>query len=90
MGSFRHPRVFDPLDLEIIDRVCEAAWAQLEAREPLRDREHDEQRRETLCKLVMDQTGTDRIEFDTLCEKVLANMPEAWVTFAARAESHRI
>jgi hypothetical protein len=32
MGSFRHPRVFDPLDLEIIDRVCEAAWAQLEAR----------------------------------------------------------
>ena len=31
MGSFRHPRVFDPLDLEIIDRVCEAAWAQLEA-----------------------------------------------------------
>jgi hypothetical protein len=32
MGSFSHPRVFDPLDLEIIDRVCEAAWAQLEAR----------------------------------------------------------
>ena len=36
MGSFRHPRVFDPLDLEISDRVCEAAWAQLEAREPFR------------------------------------------------------
>jgi len=35
----------------------------------------------------LDRTGTDRIEFDTLCEKVLANMPEAWVTFAARAES---
>src|SRR5215831_5622344 len=31
MRSFRHPRVFDPLDFEIIDRVCEAAWAQLEA-----------------------------------------------------------
>ena len=90
MGSFGHPRIFDPLDLEIIDRVCEAAWAQLEARDPFRDREQDEERREALCKLVMDQTGTDRIEFDTLCEKVLANMPEAWVTFAARAESHRI
>jgi len=36
MGSFRHPRVFDPLDLEISDRVCEVAWAQLEAREPFR------------------------------------------------------
>jgi hypothetical protein len=35
----------------------------------------------------MDQTSTERIEFDMLCEKVLANMPETWVTFAARAES---
>jgi hypothetical protein len=87
MGSSRHPRVFDPLDLEIIDRICEAAWAQLEAREPFRDREQDEARRETLCKLIMDQTGTDKVEFDTLCEKVLANMPETWVTFAARAEN---
>jgi hypothetical protein len=60
MASFKHPRVFDPLDLEIIDRVCEAAWAQLEACEPFRDREQDEERREALCKLVMDQTGTDR------------------------------
>lgn len=51
MGSFRHPRVFDPLDLEIIDRVCEAAWAQLEAREPLRDREQDEEREHSIGKL---------------------------------------
>ena len=29
-----------------------------------------------MCKLVMDQTGTDKIEFDTLREKVMANMPE--------------
>ena len=35
-----------------------------------------------LRKLVMDQTGTDRVEFDTLCEKVLGNMPEVWVTFS--------
>jgi hypothetical protein len=76
MDSFRHPRVFRPLDLEIIDRVHDAAWARLEAREPFRDRERDEERREVLRKLVMDQTGTDRVEFDTLCEKVLGNMPE--------------
>ena len=28
--------MFDPLDLAIIDRVYDAAWAQLEAREPFR------------------------------------------------------
>ena len=36
MGSFNQG--FDSLDLEIIDRVYETAWAQLEAREPFRDR----------------------------------------------------
>ena len=30
MGSFKHSCAFDPLDLEIIDRVYEAAWAKLE------------------------------------------------------------
>jgi hypothetical protein len=50
MSSFRHPRVFDPLDLEIIDRVCEAAWAQLEAHEPLREREQDEERKHSIGK----------------------------------------
>ena len=28
---------FDPLDLEIIDRVYEVAWAYTQAREPFRD-----------------------------------------------------
>jgi hypothetical protein len=27
MGPFKPSRVFDPLDLEIMDRVYEAAWA---------------------------------------------------------------
>ena len=35
MGSFK--QAFDPLDLEIIDRVYEVAWAHVEAREPDRD-----------------------------------------------------
>jgi len=30
MGSCKRPQAFGPLDLEIIDRVYEAAWAQLE------------------------------------------------------------
>ena len=80
MGSFQHPRVFNSLDLEIIDRVYEAAWAQVEAREPFRDRQSDSER-QALRKLVMDQTDTGRVDFDTLFEKVMANMPESWVVF---------
>jgi hypothetical protein len=33
MGSFKNSRVFNPLDLEVIDRVYEAAWAKIEALE---------------------------------------------------------
>jgi hypothetical protein len=81
MGSFQHPRVFQPLDLEIIDRVYEAAWAQVEAREPFCDRERDDERKEALRKLVMDNAGTGKVEFDTLYDRVLANMPETWTVF---------
>jgi len=37
MGSYNHTRAFHPLDLEIMDRVYEAAWAALQARDPFRD-----------------------------------------------------
>ena len=87
MGSFKHPRVFHPLDLEIMDRVYEAAWAELEARDPFRDREKDGERGETLRKLVMDQTGTGKVDFDTLLGRVVANMPETWVVFARTRSS---
>jgi hypothetical protein len=83
MRYSQHPRLFDPLDLEIIDRVYEAAWAQVEAREPLRDRERDGERHEVLRKHVMDHAGTHRVDFDTLCEKVLASVPESWPVFTA-------
>jgi hypothetical protein len=85
MGTFQHPRVFHPLDLEIIDRVYEAAWAQVEAREPFRDRENDSERQEALRKLVIDQTDTGRVDFDTLFQKVMANMPKSWVFFTKLA-----
>jgi hypothetical protein len=29
----------------------------------------------------MDQTGRGRVDFDTLFDKVVANMPESWVFF---------
>ena len=87
MGSYKHPRVFHPLDLEIMDRVFEAAWAELEARDPFRDREKDGERGETLRRLVMDQTGTGKVDFDTLLARVVANMPETWIVFARTGSS---
>lgn len=72
MGSYKHTRIFDPLELEIIDRVYEAAWAQLEAREPFRDRQKDDERRDKLRKRIFAVAGNERVNFDTLCDKVLA------------------
>src|SRR5262245_23686060 len=79
MGSFQQPRVFNSLDLEIIDCVYEAAWAQVEAREAFRDRGNDSERQTALRKVVIGQTDTGRVDFDSLFEKVMANMPENWV-----------
>jgi hypothetical protein len=81
MGMYQHPRVFGPLDLEIVDQVYDAAWAQIEAREPFRDRDGDDERRQALRKLIMDSTGTERIDFDVLLERVLTTIPEEWTMF---------
>ena len=72
----RH-HVFDPLDLEIIDRVYEAAWAQIEAREPNRDIEHDGDRQEALRKRIFAVAHSGHVDFDTLCESVFADLPKA-------------
>ncbi len=71
--------MFDPLDLAIIDRVYDAAWAQLEAREPFRDKERDGERQDVLRKLIMDDTGTTTIEFDALYD--MADMPQSLPEF---------
>ena len=52
MGSYKRPRVFDPLDLEIIDLVYEAASAQLAARHPPSNPDEESVRQEALKKLV--------------------------------------
>jgi hypothetical protein len=77
MDSFK--RTFDPLDLEIIDRVYEVAWAYLEAREPDRDIARDGVRQEALRKKIFGVAriaGCGRVDFDTLTEVVLATIPE--------------
>jgi hypothetical protein len=90
MSSFDR-RAFDPLDLEIIDRVYEAAWAKVEAREPSRDRAADPERQEALRKLVFAFADTGRaspVDFDSLYELVCANMGKAWTNYSgSRAAS---
>jgi hypothetical protein len=71
MSSYKRPRVFDPLDLEIIDLVYEAALAQIAAREPLSDPSKDLECQESLKKLVLLLAKPGSVEFDDLLDKVL-------------------
>ena len=67
MGAYKS--VFDPLDLEIIDRVYEAAWAQLQAREPSRNAASDGGRQEALRRKIFGVArilGPGQIDFDML------------------------
>ncbi len=86
MGTFKHPPAFDSLDLEIIDQVYAAIWAQLEARDPFRDRERDGERGEALRKLVTENAGTAIVGFDTLYERVLADLPEPLIVFTSEPD----
>ena len=70
-GSFKHPHAFDPLDLEIIERVYEAAWAQFEACRPFRNTEADDERQESLRRQVMKIASEGKVEFDPVYEKVV-------------------
>jgi hypothetical protein len=74
MGSFKHPRAFDPLDLEIINRVYEATWALVEALKPLRDHRKDDEQKKALRKRVMTYATSGEIEFDDLYHKVWPTM----------------
>jgi hypothetical protein len=71
MGSFKHPYAFDPLDLEIIDRVYEAAWAQIEAWECDRDTGRDPERQRKLREHIFAVAGMGPVEFDALYERVM-------------------
>jgi hypothetical protein len=76
MGSFKRPHAFDPLDLEIIDLVYEVAWEQVSARDPSHDTAEDEERQASLRKRVFDLAGDGGVDFDTLLDRVLANLPK--------------
>jgi hypothetical protein len=69
---------FDDSELAIIGRVCEAAWAQVEARDPQRDRMKDDERRAALRKRVLNFARTGQVEFDPLYRMVLMTLPHKW------------
>ena len=77
MGLFKS--VFDPLDLEIIDRVYEVAWAHAQAREPSRNTASDGTRQKALRRKIFGIArieGPGHIDYDTLAEVVLASISE--------------
>ena len=89
MDPFKRPCVFLPLHLEIIDLVHEAAWAQIEARDPFRNRNEDGERQDGRKRLFALATpGT--VDFDTLYDNVLASMPDTRATFSEVSSSPQI
>ena len=77
MGSLNLRQKFDPLDLEIIDRVFAVACAYIEARSLYRDPAKDLDEENVLRKQVFAvAAGNGQLKFDTLCDRVLASMDQ--------------
>ena len=70
------PLVFEPLDLEIIDRVFEVAWEHVKARDLFRDETRDEERKQALRQTIFKLAPPGHVDFDKLCDLVLPNIPE--------------
>jgi hypothetical protein len=73
MPNLRHD--FGPMDLEIIDRVYEVGCTYIEARglyDP--DGSRGDAKKGALRKAVFACASTGPVDFDTLCDKVLASM----------------
>jgi hypothetical protein len=72
MASYGRP-AFDPLDLEVIDGVYEAAWAQLLALNLPRDEVEEIERHKNLRKRLFALVRPGGVEFDALYDMVLAS-----------------
>ncbi len=69
---------FDPLDLELLDRVYELACVYVEADNLCRTPEKEPAiNQEALCKQIFVLAGSGPIKFDPLCDKVLTIIAEA-------------
>ena len=88
MSSFK--TVFDPLDLEIMDRVYEVAWAHAQAREPYGNTAVDGARQTALRRKILGVAriaGPGHIDYDTLAEVVLATVSEQPVARSSARQS---
>ncbi len=84
MGSRKRRPAFEPSELDIIDRVFRAAWAQILARHPGRELENNSERQEALRKRLFILADRRPIEFDTLRDQVLVSMPETLMSSPQR------
>ena len=85
MGSFNHPRVYDPLDLEILEYVYEAAWARVEAEGLDRGPSQDDELREALRKWIFAIAYGHPVIFDELMAR-LDGVPTSWLIKVAKAK----
>lgn len=77
MGSLQRRDKFDPFELEIVDRVYEVACRHIEARDLYRLGANTTEEEEALRKMVFACAANGRLDFDALCDKVLASLPES-------------
>jgi hypothetical protein len=77
MGSYKHPRIFLPLDLQMVDMVYDAAWAHIVNNDPFRDTTRDGERKDALREKVI-ALARGSVDFDTLLTAVLRNISEPW------------
>ena len=89
MGAVSRRLKFDPADLELIDRVYAVARAYIEARDLYRDPKHDVEEQDALRSLIFTAAGDARLDFDTLCDRVLAHMDKYRIlSRAAVSQTH--
>jgi hypothetical protein len=77
MGSPIRRHKFDPFDLEIVDCVYAVACRHIEARDLYRDTAKSAKEQVQLRKTVFACADNGRLDFDTLCDQVLASGAEA-------------
>jgi hypothetical protein len=74
MDSVNPNHIFDPLDLEILDRDYEVALAHIEARDLYRSAEPDAECENTLRKTVFSLADRHPVDFDALATRSSLNI----------------
>jgi hypothetical protein len=73
------PRIFDPLDLELVRRVYEVVLLELQQRNPRHDFSSDYQRRSILRRRVVAAVKSGDLNEDALRDSVIATLPKFWI-----------